>query len=75
MMLGARGLLRPRPIVPGAKCHRFSRPLVLVVSIRCRKPSGVLTGCSGIAPGRGGRRDGQTGGEILPAHVYRKEEE
>jgi hypothetical protein len=26
MMSGARGILRPRPIMPGAKCHHFSRP-------------------------------------------------
>jgi hypothetical protein len=29
----------------------------------------------GPIPGRGGRRAGQTGGEILPAHVYHNEEE
>jgi hypothetical protein len=29
----------------------------------------------GPIPGRGGRWVGQTGGEIMPAHVYRNEEE
>jgi hypothetical protein len=48
---------------------------VLVMPIRCQKPTGVLTGRPGLAPGRGGRRDGQTGGEILPSHVYHQEEE
>jgi hypothetical protein len=75
MLSGAHGLLRPHPIVPSAKCHRFSRPLVLVMPICCRKPPGVLTGCLSLASGRGGSRDGQTGGEILPTHVYHKEEE
>jgi hypothetical protein len=28
----------------------------------------------GPAPGRGGRRNGYTGGEILPAHIYHNEE-
>jgi hypothetical protein len=28
----------------------------------------------GTIPGRGGRRNGQRGGEILPAHVYLKVE-
>jgi hypothetical protein len=28
----------------------------------------------GTVPGQGGRRDGQTGGEILPVHVYHNEE-
>jgi hypothetical protein len=37
--------------------------------------SGVLTGCLGLALGQGGRRDRQTGDEILPAHVYHKEGE
>jgi hypothetical protein len=35
----------------------------------------MLIRCPGLAPDRGGRQDGQTGGEILPAHIYRKEEE
>jgi hypothetical protein len=35
MLLGARGLLRPRPIVPGTKCYRFPRPLMLVMPIHC----------------------------------------
>jgi hypothetical protein len=35
LLLGARRLLRPCPIVLGAKCHRFPRPLVLVMPIRC----------------------------------------
>jgi hypothetical protein len=26
MLSGMRGLLRPRPVVPGAKCHDFPRP-------------------------------------------------
>jgi hypothetical protein len=26
MLSGARGLLRPHLVVPGAKCHRFLRP-------------------------------------------------
>jgi hypothetical protein len=26
ILLGARRLLRPRPIVPGAKCRRIPRP-------------------------------------------------
>jgi hypothetical protein len=29
----------------------------------------------GPVPGQGGSRVGQTGGKILPAHVYRNEEE
>jgi hypothetical protein len=29
----------------------------------------------GPVPGWGGKRNRQTGGEILPAHVYRNEEE
>jgi hypothetical protein len=48
---------------------------VSIMPIRCRKPPGMLTKCLGLAPGRGGRRDGQTGDEIPLAHVYRKEEE
>jgi hypothetical protein len=39
------------------------------------KSPGVLTGRPCLAPDQGGRRDGQTGGEILTAHVYRKVEE
>jgi hypothetical protein len=35
ILSGARGLLRPHLFVPGAKCHRFPRPLVLVMPIRC----------------------------------------
>jgi hypothetical protein len=35
MLLGACGLLWPRLVVPGAKCHRFPRPLVLVMPIYC----------------------------------------
>jgi hypothetical protein len=31
ILSGARGLLWPRPVVPGAKRRRFSRPLVLVM--------------------------------------------
>jgi hypothetical protein len=58
MLSGAYGLLRPRLVVPGATCCYFSRPLVLVMPICCRKPSGVLTGCPGLALYRGGRRDG-----------------
>jgi hypothetical protein len=57
MLSGARWLLRPHPIVPGAKCHRFLRPLVLVMPICYHKPPGMLTGGLGLAPGRGGRRD------------------
>jgi hypothetical protein len=34
----------------------------------------VWTGWPGLALGQGGRRDRQTGGKILPAHVYQKEE-
>jgi hypothetical protein len=48
---------------------------VLVIPIRCRKPPGVLTGCPSPALGLGGRRDGQTGGEILSAPANRKEKE
>jgi hypothetical protein len=65
-----------------ATSHRARRyvPLlpeapVLVMPIHCRKPPGMLIGCPGLALGRGGRWDGQTGGKILHAHVYRKEEE
>jgi hypothetical protein len=29
----------------------------------------------GLVPGQGGRWAGQTGGEILPVHVYHNEEE
>jgi hypothetical protein len=48
---------------------------MLVVSIHCRQPLGMLTGCPGPTLGRGGRWDRQTGGEIQLAHAYRKEEE
>jgi hypothetical protein len=75
MLSGAHGLQRLRPIMPGAKCCRFLRPLMLVMPIHCRKPPCVLTGCSGLVLGRGPRRDEQTEDEILPAHVYYKEEE
>jgi hypothetical protein len=33
-----------------------------------------LIGGPGLASGRGGRQDGQTGGEILPACAYRRVE-
>jgi hypothetical protein len=58
MLSGVHGLLWPCPVVPGAKCHRFLRPLVLVMPIHCRKSLGVLTKCPCLALGRGGRRDG-----------------
>jgi hypothetical protein len=48
---------------------------VLVMSIRYRKAPGLLTKHPGLALGRGGRQDRQTGGEILSAHVYRKQDE
>jgi hypothetical protein len=75
MLLGVHGLLWPHPIVPGAKCHRFPRPLVLVMPIHCRNPLGMLIKCPGLSPGRGGSQVGQTGSKKLPAHVYHKEEE
>jgi hypothetical protein len=53
----------------------FPKALVLVMHIHCRKPPNVLTRHPGLTPGQGGRRDGRAGGEILPAHVYRKEKE
>jgi hypothetical protein len=49
--------------------------LVLVMPICLQERLGVLTGPSSLTPGRGGRQDRQTGGKILPAHIYRKEEE
>jgi hypothetical protein len=58
MLSGACGILQPCRIMLGAKCHRFLRPLVLVKHIHCRKPPDLLTGCLGLAPGRGGRWDG-----------------
>jgi hypothetical protein len=51
MVSGARGLLRPRPIVPSLKCCRFLKALVMIMHIRCRKPPSVLTECLGLAPG------------------------
>jgi hypothetical protein len=48
---------------------------VLVMPIYCRKALSMLTRHSGPVPNQEGRRDGQSGGEILPAHTYRKEEE
>jgi hypothetical protein len=75
MLSGVYGLLRPSLVMPGSKCHRFLRPLVLVMLIHCRKPQGVLTRCPSLVSGQGGRQDEQTGGKILPAHIYRKDEE
>jgi hypothetical protein len=75
MLSSVCGLLWPHPVMLGAKGHCFSRPLVLVMPICCRKPPGMLTGCPGLTPCRGGRRDEQTGGKIMHAQVYHKEEE
>jgi hypothetical protein len=47
---------------------------VLVMPIHCRKLLGVFDWTPDLALGRG-RWDGKTSGKILPAHVYRKEEE
>jgi hypothetical protein len=70
LLSGVRGLLWPHPLVQGTKCHRFLRSLVLVMFIHCRKPLDMLTRCLALASGRGGRQDGQTGGEVLLAHIY-----
>jgi hypothetical protein len=73
MLSGTHELLRPRPIMPGNKCHCFSRP-------RHRQS---LSGTEGpragqldarAHPSRGGRWNGQIGGKILPAHIYHNEE-
>jgi hypothetical protein len=61
--------LWPRPVKSGSKCHCFPRPWRLVKSTRYWK---LLDGVTGYP---GPSRVKQTGGEILPTHVYHNEEE
>jgi hypothetical protein len=39
-----------------------------------KRPRACLTGGSGPVSDQGGRQDGQTGGEILPARAHRRVE-
>jgi hypothetical protein len=62
--------------VPSYQVPRLPLPKAqgLVTLIRWWKPRARLIGGLGLAPGRGGRQDGQTGGEILSTSAYHRAE-
>jgi hypothetical protein len=64
----------PCPVMPDNKCHRFPKPCHLVKIYPILETPGWSDWMSGPVPGQGGRRAGQTGGEILPANIYYNEE-
>jgi hypothetical protein len=68
----ARGLW-PCPVVLDNKSHRFLRPWRLVKIYWILEAPGWSDQMPGPIPGWGGRHTEQTGGEILPVHVYRNE--
>jgi hypothetical protein len=59
----ASRLRSPLPKAPGRQCLSITE-----------SPKARLTGGPGVAPGRGGRHDGQTSGEISPARAYHRVE-
>jgi hypothetical protein len=72
MLFGMRGFLWPRLTASCNKCRSFLRPRHRwSLSVTERPRAGQLD--AQAHPEWGGRHNGQTGGEILPVHVYHDE--
>jgi hypothetical protein len=68
-----------RELLPGLVLFRLVAPplqpgVVGLYPVRGESPWACLARGPGLAPGRWGRRDDQTGGEILSARTHRKVE-
>jgi hypothetical protein len=66
--------LWPCSVMPDNKCHHFPRLRHLVKIYSILGAPGWSDWMPGPVPSQGGRRAGQTDGEILSVHVYCNEE-
>jgi hypothetical protein len=72
LLPGMCGCLWPHPIAPGIKCHCLPRPSGSK-AYPVLKAIGQSDWMVGLVPGQGGKQNGLSSGEILPAHGYHNE--